>query len=35
MEFNTQITKLVKKYSGNTYVISLNTCRSTTDLIHM
>ena len=32
MEFNAQITKLAKKYSGNTYEtieISLNTCRNT------
>ena len=29
MEFNAQITKLVKKYSGNTY----NTCRNTPDFM--
>ena len=36
MEFNAQITKLVKKYFGNTYAqieISLNTCRNTSDFM--
>ena len=39
MEFNAQITKLVKKYSGNTYTyihkieISLCSCRSTQDFM--
>ena len=36
MEFNAQITKLFKKYFGNTFAlieISLNTCRNTLDFM--
>ena len=36
MEFNAQITKQIKKYSGNIYAlieISLNTCRNTPDFM--